>query len=517
VAAPAAAEPEPAAAPNTGLRTGLLAERYRLEHRLAGRGSSGTWRGTDDVLARAVQVRTFASGSRLATRAAAAARAASRVGDNRLARVLDADERAVPPYVVTEWPRGASLADKVADGALPPCDAVWLLTEAGAAIAEAHKAGLAHLRLRPDSLWFDETGDVTVTGLAIDAACAGLRSADPERADMRGLAYLLYAALTGYWPGPGRTTLPAAPRTDGRAACPRRLSARIPADIAAVACRALPGQSCCGPPILGLAHLAAELAATAGTDTEPATAAADKPASECALVACPSLAITTLPLPSASVPTEPLGYAIRERLARPTPRPATGRGARRRALVAVAAAVIAAAVIGVAAWLGARPSGTSSPQSGASAHASLLRPLTVIAFGPDGISDGDNPDLAHLAVGTTPGAAWHTDWYATASFGNLQAGTGLLCEMERNVSITDAEVTLGRTPGADVQLRVGGAPVLASLQPVAEATNVHGLVRLVPGRPARGRYVLIWLTRLPPDSSGTFQASVVDIRLLGTA
>jgi hypothetical protein len=37
--------------------------------------------------------------------------------------------------------------------------------------------------------------------------------------------------------------------------------------------------------------------------------------------------------------------------------------------------------------------------------------------------------------------------------------------------------------------------------------------------PARGRYVLIWFTRLPPAdaSSGTFQASVSNVSLEGWA
>jgi len=34
-------------------------------------------------------------------------------------------------------------------------------------------------------------------------------------------------------------------------------------------------------------------------------------------------------------------------------------------------------------------------------------------------------------------------------------------------------------------------------------------------QPARGRYVLIWFTRLPPDPSGTFRAEVWNVRLEG--
>jgi cytoskeletal protein RodZ len=149
------------------------------------------------------------------------------------------------------------------------------------------------------------------------------------------------------------------------------------------------------------------------------------------------------------------------------------------------------------------------------APARTLRPVSATAFGPGGASQGDDPQSASLAIDGSPAAAWHTDWYTTARFGNLQLGTGLLLDMGKPVTITGAQLTLGSSPGADVQLRVGAAPVLADLAPVAGATDVHGAVRLRLSSPARARFVLIWFTRLPPDSTGTFQASVYDVRLEG--
>src|SRR5208283_4219254 len=51
--------------------------------------------------------------------------------------------------------------------------------------------------------------------------------------------------------------------------------------------------------------------------------------------------------------------------------------------------------------------------------------------------------------------------YATARFGNLDAGTGLLLDMGRPAAIIVAWVTLGPAHGASFQLRVGTAPALA--------------------------------------------------------
>ena len=89
--------------------------------------------------------------------------------------------------------------------------------------------------------------------------------------------------------------------------------------------------------------------------------------------------------------------------------------------------------------------------------------------------------------------------------------------MGRPVTITSVQIMLGAMTGAELQLRAGAEPVLADLQPVASATDAGGVVTLRPARPAKARYLLLWFTRLPPDSSGTFEAIVYDVRLHGTA
>ena len=146
-----------------------------------------------------------------------------------------------------------------------------------------------------------------------------------------------------------------------------------------------------------------------------------------------------------------------------------------------------------------------------------LTPAGAAAFGASGAGQGDNSDLAHLAIDANPATAWPTDWYASAHFGNLYPGTGLLVDMGRPVTITAAQITLGQAHGAGFQLRVGAAPALADLPPVAHAANAGGVVRLRLATPAHDRYVLIWFTSLPPDPAGTFQVSVYNIRLEGRA
>lgn len=156
----------------------------------------------------------------------------------------------------------------------------------------------------------------------------------------------------------------------------------------------------------------------------------------------------------------------------------------------------------------------AAPSPAAAAPAQRLTPVSVAAFGPGG---GDNPQLARQAISGQPGAGWRTDWYASAGFGNLYPGTGLLLDMGRPVTLTVVQIALGQARGAGLQVRVGAAPALADLRPVAHAADAGGVVRLRLTRPARARYVLIWFTRLPASPSGTFQAEVWNVRLEGRA
>jgi helix-turn-helix protein len=140
-----------------------------------------------------------------------------------------------------------------------------------------------------------------------------------------------------------------------------------------------------------------------------------------------------------------------------------------------------------------------------------LIPVSASAFGPGG---GDNPQLARFVLGGH-GAGWRSDWYASASFGNLYPGTGLLLDLGHPVTITAARVTLGRAAGASLEFRVGDTPTMTGTRTVARTAGAGGVVRLLLDSPAQGRYVIVWFTRLPPDQNGTFQATVYRISLQG--
>src|SRR5579864_8627486 len=529
----------------------LVAGRYRLVERLGGQSGSSTWRAADQVLNRPVMVWTFPPGFPRADAVIGAARAAAQLADPGLALVLDADDQGDLPYVVAEWPPGRPLGELLADGGPDePASAAAMIAEAARALAVAHASGLAHLCLRPSSLWQRPTGEVRISGLGVGAAIAGIQSTEPALADTRGLGQLLYAALTGYWPGTEQTPLPAAPRRGDEVYSPRQIRAGIPGQLDAVTRRAL---SDAAPPIVDPAQLAAALAEAAEAGWPLGGRGAAGASSPRRGRGAAGLAAATRPEPAQVVlarwscppprSPEPMGWTLppqattaelprlRRRPVRSLPpEPALRpRGRARRAQAVLAGAVALAAIVWVAGGSGFRAqhgidrgagiggTGVANPAQRSPVVARTprsLRPRSAQAFNPYG--QGDNDQLAPLAIDRSLVTAWQTDWYASPAFGNLEPGTGLVLDMGRVVAITGAQILLATPRGADFQLRAGmSAEALADLPVLAREAGAGGWVRIQLSAPVHARYVVIWFTMLPADSSGTFQVSVFDVRLEG--
>jgi hypothetical protein len=165
---------------------------------------------------------------------------------------------------------------------------------------------------------------------------------------------------------------------------------------------------------------------------------------------------------------------------------------------------------------GHKHAGTQSPSPSPSATPTVLEPAGASAFGPGGTSSGDNPSTAAAAIDASTATAWRTQWYASAAFGNLKTGTGLLVDMGRPVKITSVRILMDSATGADLKLYTGAEPVLADDQVQATASDVGGSVHLTLTAPERARYLVIWFTLLPPDSAGTYREGIYSIKVQGT-
>lgn len=161
------------------------------------------------------------------------------------------------------------------------------------------------------------------------------------------------------------------------------------------------------------------------------------------------------------------------------------------------------------------PTASSSSPAVATGPAVTLTVANATAFGPDGTSDGDNPGMASRVL--RGGGAWDSSWYATAEFGHMQSGTGILLDMGHAVMVNSVGLVLGTAAGADVQVRLGDAADLDSMSTAANMPDARGTLHLPLSSPASARYVLIWFTRLPVKSPGKYQVSLYKATVDGHA
>jgi hypothetical protein len=177
-----------------------------------------------------------------------------------------------------------------------------------------------------------------------------------------------------------------------------------------------------------------------------------------------------------------------------------------------------------------RPTAGSSrqPSSTPSAHAAaVLKPTAASGYDPltSPANDPGNEDSqnAKLAIDGNPATAWASQFYATANFGNLKKGSGLLLDMGTAIRLSSIQVSFGDVTGADVRIEIGSTDVrsaeaLASFTTVASADNVGGTHTFPAHSSAAGLYVLIWFTKLPPDSGnpGKYMAQISNVIVRGS-
>jgi hypothetical protein len=510
-----------------------LGGRYRLEDRVAAAGGWAAWKAIDETLARAVTVLTFAPGFPSLREVVTAARAASRLNDSRFAQVFDVEDDWDHAYIVTEWAGGDSLDDMLAAGPLDAARGARIVAEAAEAMSAAHAAGLAHLCLAPDSLRWTPGGGVKITGLGINAALTGATAEDPALADTRRLGMLLYASLTGHWPGPDCPTLPPAPLADGIPCSPRQVRAGVPAALDEITSQTLM-----------LAGADGGFALTTPGQLAGALLAAIPPVPIPQLSPAPSLRTDTYrqsPLPARDEyqypdEREPAGYWTHDdQRTRMRPRGGeTSPGRSKVVLITLLAIVVAAGLVGLALHSlhhgPTRPSGAAThhpapPRS--SSTAGVLKPVGAQAF-------EDNPAGANLAISNNPAAAWQTyQYFNSPYFGHLQQGSGLILDMGRPVRLSSIQVTFESTPGADVEIKIGNPsnpsppqndPALAqsianSMATVAQRSDVTGTVTFPVSSKATGQYILIWFTKLAPMAGhpNKFQGDISDVVVKGSS
>lgn len=214
-------------APDVGLAGGtLLADRYRVDARIAAGGMGVVHRGWDERLSRPVALKVLhshlAAEAEVERRFRAEARHAARVKHPNVVVLLDQDDHQGVPFIVMELMTGRTLRDVLRDrGRLAPAEVLDFIEPACAGLSAIHATGLVHRDVKPENLLIDAAGAIRVTDFGIASALdatrhtpAGLllgsvRYMAPEivlgkaatpASDQYALGVVMFEALTGTTP-----------------------------------------------------------------------------------------------------------------------------------------------------------------------------------------------------------------------------------------------------------------------------------------------------------------------------
>jgi hypothetical protein len=205
-----------------------------------------------------------------------------------------------------------------------------------------------------------------------------------------------------------------------------------------------------------------------------------------------------------------------------------------RNLLLGVAILVAIAIVGVfaASWIfspggvGTGSSGTGvtgSPGQQASNQPTPIKVASARVVDPE----GDRTELADAghAVDGSMTTDWGPDHYNTAQFGNIKKGMGLLLDLGEPRSVSQVTVRLS-TPHSSLELRGGDSDpgptadgdktVADAFQPIADPKPdaQTTAVFTLPGD-GKVRYLLFWITKLPPDNQGKFYVGVQEITVSG--
>jgi len=473
----------------------VIADRYELEELVGTGGMSSVYRARDRLLERNVALKVlhphYGSDEEYVERFRREARAVARLSHPHIVTVIDRGEDDGQQYIVFEYVDGENLKQLVErSGPLP----LWRVVDLGVAVADAlafaHEQGLIHRDVKPQNVLLTPDGDAKVTDFGIARSLEvehGVTQTgtvlgtsnylSPEQAsgrattpatDVYSLGVVLYELLTAEVPFPGDNFVAVAMKHINEP-LPDLLERRPDAPLRLVAAveRALEKDP--SRRFRTMDDFARELRVCRQELDEPEAA---------------RTIVTGVPVIRSS-----------------EPRRTRARRSRVPLYVLLVLAAVAAIVVGVLALGGSKGdgtqahTGTTTAAGGGDGGAVALSGVT--GYDPGG-SAGEHDSKAALAADGNPSSYWDTEHYASASFGGLKDGVGLVLDAGSSRKLTSVTVTTD-TPGFTAQILSGSAVG----GPFAQDSSVRSVTSSTTFqlRGGTGRYYVVWITNLGPVSS----------------
>lgn len=502
-----------------------LGDRYQLEEPIASGGAAVVWRGFDDVLSRSIAIKLLhphlATDPTTVERFRLESINAARLTHPNVVAIYDHGQQGDVVYLVMEFVDGPSLRDILrASGPLDADIVAALGEQVASALGEAHAQGIVHRDIKPANILLTADGVAKVTDFGIAKALSGAQATltnpgtvvgtaayvAPEqlegstvdaRADVYALGVVLYECLTGQPAFQGDTpTATAAARLTHELLPPRQIRADVPRGLDEVIVRATRRD-----PELRFVDGAA-MAATVAPLVEA------RPSDVTAMLLAPSRSDSSGPVVdlTAMEATSPRSVRV----------PATRAQYSRRLVAAFAGGLLLA----LGAFLGAQALRSDAVTPAPIREAQQVAVASAGDFDPSSRDQSEHSAQVPLAYDGDLATAWTTERYRQP-LGQRKPGVGIWFDLGAPVGVEQIVFDVA-TPGLDLEVYA------TDTMPDITADGVPGWGRQHAARDdlaafdavdvsATARYWLLWLTDLPPVSTGIWQGGLTEVRFLTSA
>jgi eukaryotic-like serine/threonine-protein kinase len=514
----------------------MLAERYRLERRVATGGMAEVWEAIDLRLERAVAVKLLKTSlldePRAVQRFHREAVAAAKLSHPNVVPVYDVITDGPRPGIVMELIRGVSLRDQLdAHRRLPVPIALIVMTSIAKALDAAHRAGIVHRDIKPanillapdgrvlladfgiakrdiDTLSDDSKGDLTRDNTMVGTA----KYLSPEqvrgvaldgRSDLYALGTVAYEMLTGQAPFEADTDVATAiARLTAEPDQLRTLRNDVPEPLARLVHSLLarePQQrpASAGSVVTMLAALTGERPLGRVPTVAPPTTPRSRPHDNTARQGDGTHTVRMAERLTTQIPTR-----LRSAVVEAGPE-------QRRIAWAVGALIVAAVALALIMFSQTDP-GLQTIRSLQPTDPNVASVVSLRAFDPIPGDGREHDDQFSLLLDNDPLTSWSSERYSPSGL-TKKGGVGLV--IERSAAQDGTLSLLSAQAGWSAQVFVGdgaastlsgwGAPVAA-----IEGRSGSTLVK-VPAAKA----VMVWFTRLPDVGNGAVQVAIQELRL----
>ncbi len=166
---------------------------------------------------------------------------------------------------------------------------------------------------------------------------------------------------------------------------------------------------------------------------------------------------------------------------------------------------------------------TDSPEPTPTGEASSTPTTAVLRISDSGDFDplgdgGEHPNQVRYATDRDRSTSWTTmQYFGSPNLGNLKSGVGMWIDLGEAKAVSSVHLDLEGT-GTNLEVRVpdnvdAAAPpgAIGGWRTVGKAEDAGASVDVTIDPATQARFVLVWLTKLPPDGTGNYRGGIQEI------